>query len=156
MFGIPLKFILIGLAALAIVAAIGGTIVAAKAYVQGLNDTITLQQEQIAGLEIDNVKLSISNESLESLILRKSQETKEAFEEITRLRILDAEADRRLHEIQVMLRDQDRAKRIDVIRNSRKASLLLRITNKNIKCWVEKFDRFNGKCVSGQWRENKE
>lgn len=149
-----IRLILIGLAALAIVSAIGGTIMAAKSYVNGLNETITEQQEQIAGLEIDKAKLSISNESLENEITRKSNETKEAFEEITRLRIVDIESNSRLNQVETKLRDQERAKRITIIRNSRKASLLLRLTNKAIKCYIENFDQFNGKCVNGQWKGN--
>ena len=46
---------------------------------------------------------------------------------------------------------QDRAKRLQTIRNSRRASLLLRLQNKSIKCWVENFDRFDGKCIRGKW-----
>jgi len=146
-----IKLILIGLAALAIISAIGGTIYAAKSYVDGLNEQITQQQEQIAVLEIDNAKLAISNESLENEITRKSDEMKEAFAEITRLRKSDAESETRLNEIETLLRDQDRAKRLQTIRNSRRASLLLRLQNKQIKCWVENFDQFDGKCIRGKW-----
>ncbi len=146
-----IKLILIGLAALAIISAIGGTIYAAKSYVDGLNEQITQQQEKIAVLEIDNAKLAISNESLENEITRKSDEMKEAFAEITRLRKSDAESEIRLNEIEILLRDQERAKRLQTIRNSRRASLLLRLQNKAIKCWVENFDRFDGKCIRGKW-----
>jgi len=146
-----IRLILIGLAALAIVTAIGGAIYAAESYVSGLNETITQQQEQIAVLEIDNAKLEISNESLENEITRKSDEMKEAFAEITRLRKSDAESETRLNEIEILLRDQERAKRLQTIRNSRRASLLLRLQNKQIKCWAENFDRFDGKCIRGRW-----
>lgn len=146
-----LRLILIGLAVLAIVTTIGGVIYAAKDYVDGLNEQITQQQEQIAGLEIDNAKLAISNESLENEITRKSDEMKEAFAEITRLRKADAESETRLNGIETLLRDQERAKRLQTIRNSRRASLLLRLQNKQIKCWVENFDRFDGKCIRGRW-----
>ena len=146
-----LRLILIGLAALAIISAVGGTIYAAKSYVDGLNEQITQQQEQIAVLEIDKAKLEISNESLENEITRKSDEMKEAFAEITRLRKADAESETRLNGIETLLRDQERAKRLQTIRNSRRASLLLRLQNKQIKCWVENFDRFDGKCIRGRW-----
>jgi len=146
-----LRLILIGLAALAIISAVGGTIYAAKAHLDGLNQQITEQQEQIAVLEIDNAKLDISNKSLENEISRKSDEMKEAFAEITRLRKSDAESETRLNEIETLLRDQERAKRLQTIRNSKKASLLLRLTNMNIKCYVENFDRFDGKCIRGKW-----
>ena len=146
-----IKLILIGLAALAIISAVGGTIYAAKSYVDGLNEQITQQQEQIAVLEIDKAKLEISNVSLENEIARKSDEMKEAFAEITRLRKADAESEARLNEIETLLRDQERAKRVQTIRNSRRASLLLRLQNKQIKCWVENFDRFDGKCIRGKW-----
>ena len=146
-----IRLILIGLAALAIISAVGGTILAAKAHLDGLNEQITQQQEQIAVLEIDNAKLAISNESLEKEAARKSEEMKEAFAEITRLRKADAESQVRLNEIETFLRDQERAKRLQTIRNSRRASLLLRLQNKQIKCWVENFDRFDGKCIRGRW-----
>lgn len=146
-----IRLILIGLAALAIVTAIGGVIYAAESYVSGLNEQITQQQEQIAVLEIDNAKFAISNESLENEITRKSDEMKEAFAEITRLRKADAESEVRLNGIETLLRDQERAKRLQTIRNSRRASLLLRLQNKSIKCWVENFDRFDGKCIRGKW-----
>lgn len=146
-----IRLILIGLAALAIISAVGGTIYAAQAYVTGLNEQITQQQEQIAVLEIDNAKLDISNKSLEGEIARKSDEMKEAFAEITRLRKSDAESEIRLNGIETLLRDQDRAKRVQAIRNSRRASLLLRLQNKQIKCWVENFDHFDGKCIRGKW-----
>ena len=146
-----IRLILFGLAALAIITAIGGTIYAAKSHLDGLNEQITQQQEQIAVLEIDKAKLEISNISLENEITRKSDEMKEAFAEITRLRKSDAESETRLNEIEILLRDQDRAKRIQTIRNSRRASLLLRLQNKSIKCWVENFDRFDGKCIRGKW-----
>lgn len=146
-----IRLILIGLAALAIISAVGGTILAAKAHLDGLNEQITQQQEQIAVLEIDNAKFAISNESLEKEAARKSEEMKEAFAEITRLRKADAESQVRLNEVETFLRDQERAKRLQTIRNSRRASLLLRLQNKQIKCWVENFDRFDGKCIRGRW-----
>ena len=146
-----LRLILIGAMILAIVTTIGGTIYAAKSHLDGLNQKITEQQEQIAVLEIDKAKLEISNVSLENEITRKSNEMKEAFAEITRLRKSDAESETRLNGIETLLRDQERAKRLQTIRNSRRASLLLRLQNKQIKCLVENFDRFDGKCIRGKW-----
>lgn len=146
-----LKFILIGLAALAIISAIGGTIVAAKSYVDGLNKQITQQQEQIAGLEIDKSKLEISNNSLENELSRKTEETKAAFDEISRLRKADTESQTRLNEIEKTLRDQERTERLNNIRNSRKTSLLLRLMDKQVKCYTENFDRFDGKCIRGNF-----
>lgn len=148
-----LKFILIGLVALAITTAIGGVIYAAKAHLDGLNATITSQQEQIAGLTLDLSMTKASNESLKRENDRKADESKDVREELNRLRKSDAESQNRLTKIQKELRSVENVKRREAIRNSRKASLLLRLVNKAIKCQIENFDKVNGKCIRGRWVE---
>ena len=148
-----LKFILIGLVALAITTAIGGVIYAAKAHLDGLNVTITSQQEQIAGLTLDLSMTKASNESLKRENARKAEESKDVREELNRLRKSDAESQNRLTKIQKELRSVENVKRREAIRNSRKASLLLRLVNKAIKCQIENFDKVNGKCIRGRWVE---
>ncbi len=148
-----LRLIIIGIVALTIVTAVGGTIYAAKAHLDGLNATITSQQEQIAGLTTDLAMALASNESLQRENDRKAEESKGVREELERLRKSDAESQERLTEIQRKLRSAEEIKRRKAIRNSRKASLLLRLVNKDIKCQIENFDRVDGKCVRGRWVE---
>lgn len=147
----PWKLIIIGLLFAGVVTAIGGTIYAAKAHLDGLNATITSQQEQIAGLVIDNSLLTASNESLVRENTRKAEESKVIREELAQIRKADSESQTRLLEITRKLRSVEEAKRREDIRNSRKASLLLRLVNKAIKCQIENFDRVDGKCVRGRW-----
>ena len=54
--GIGLKWIAVGLAALVIVSVVSGYFLYQKSLVEGLQETITAQQEQIAGLQLDNEK----------------------------------------------------------------------------------------------------
>ena len=145
---IPIKMILFGLGAIAI----AGTIYAAKSYVDGLNNKITEQQEIIAGQQIDIEQLKISNQSLEDSIRHKVEEATAAREELDRLRQVDAESKQRLVEIERKLRDATEVKRKENIRKSRKASLLLRLVNEDIKCQLENFGRIDGACIRGKWK----
>ena len=146
-----LKWILVGLAALAIVATVGGVIYAYKSHVDGLNETITQQQEQIAGLEIDNQALRVSNESLEMEISRRVNESEQIRQELTRLREIDAISRDRLAQVERQLRDFERQDRIQGIRESRRAGLLLRMINRDVECYVENFENFDGECISGRF-----
>ena len=158
MFGLStVKLVLIGLAALAIVSAIGGTIFAAKSYLDGLNKQITKQQEQIAGLTIDNKKLELSNKSLSDEADRRAEEAKKAQQEAERLRKVDTESRQRLNEIETKLRDVVEKKRQEVVRDQ-KATLYLRLVNENVKCMTENFERLGieGKCIRGKFVKNGE
>lgn len=146
-----IKFIIIGLAALFIVAAVGGTIYAVQSHIEGLNEKITEQQEQIAGLEIDKKKLEISNESLKKENDRKAEEAASIRAELEKFRKVDAASKQRLLEVERKLRDYENVKRHEAIRQSRKASLLLRLINADIKCQIENFDRVDGKCIRGKF-----
>ena len=140
---------LFGLAALFIITAVGGTIFAAKSYLDGLNEKITVQQEQIAGLEVDKKLLEASNESLELVIEQRAAELDSINEELELFRKQDNESQARLNELESLLADQKRAKQIERIRNSRKATALLNAVNRQTKCVLENFHRFDGKCISG-------
>ena len=151
-----LKWILIGLAALVIVTVVAGTIYAYKSHVTELNNQITKQQETIAELTIDNEQLKASNQTLQNEITRRVTEAKEIREELTRIREADSTSRSRLADIQRQLADYERQARIERIRESSKASLLLRLINKNVKCYTDNFDRFDGKCISGKFVKNGE
>lgn len=154
-----IKLIIIGIVLAVIVSAVGGFFLYQKSIVSGLEDIIAKKDleifglsEQIAGLEIDKLKLEVSNSTLTSEIDRKANETKEAYEEIALLREKDSVSQARLHNIETALRDQKRLERIENIRLSRRASLLLRLMDKNVKCYAENFDRVGeGKCIRGKF-----
>jgi len=154
-----IRLIIVGVILAAVMSAIGGFFLYQKSIVNGLERTIVQKdkkinvlKEQIAGLELDNTKLKISNQSLTVEIDRKNNETREAYEEIAVLRSKDAESQTRLGAIEAKLKDRERLDRIENIRNSKKASLLLRLMDKNVRCYVENFDRVSeGKCVMGKF-----
>lgn len=158
------KLMIMAVVIVAVLAAIGGFYAYQKSIVNDLQDIIEnkdqeihVLQEQIAGLEIDVLQLKISNQSLVGEIDRKAAETQEAYEEIATLRASDAESQVRLNEFETKLRDRERLERVENIRLSRKVSLLLRLMDRSVKCYVENFDRVGeGKCVSGKFVPNGE
>ena len=157
-----IRLIIIGVILAAVVASVGGFFLYQKSIVSDLESTIAEKDkqifsltEQIAGLQQDKLRLEVSNQTLTSELDRKADETKEAFEEIAVLREKDAESRTRLNEVETILRDQQRLKRIETIRLSRKASLLLRLMDKQTRCYAENFDRVGeGKCVRGKFVPN--
>ena len=159
-----IKLMIMAVVIVAVLTAIGGFYAYQKSLMNDLQDIIEnkdqeihVLQEQIAGLEIDVLQLETSNQSLVSEIDRKAAETRETIEELTILRLRDAESQTRLNEFETKLRDQERLDRVEAIRSSRKASLLLRLMDRSIKCYVENFDRVGeGKCISGKFVPNGE
>lgn len=156
--GLGLKLAILAIIMVLVSSAVGGFFLYHKSIINDLNEAvndkqeiINVQKEQIAGLIIDRVKLQSSNDSLESEISRKADETKEAYAEISRLRVKDAQSSVRLNEIERILRDRNRMDRLDAIRATRKASLLLRLMDRNVKCYAENFDKVEGKCIRGKW-----
>lgn len=156
--GLGLKLAIVGIIVAIIAATVGGFFMYQKSIVGDLNDIITTKQklidglkEQISGLIIDKERLQTSNDSLESEITRKVEETKEAFAEITRLREADIASVTRLNEIERRLRDRNRMEVLESIRQTRKASLLLRLMDRNVACYAENFDNVEGKCIRGRW-----
>lgn len=156
--GLGLKIAIVTIIIAVISAAVGGFFLYQRSIVSGLEDQIAekqkiinTQKEQIAGLIIDTEKLKTSNSSLESEIKRKSDETKDVFAEIQRLRKKDIESAGRLRQIEGRLRNSNRLKRVDALRTSRRASLLLRLQNNNIRCYAENFNKVKGRCIRGKW-----
>ena len=156
--GLGLKLMIAAIIIAAVTATIGGFWLYQKSIISDLESkiadqqkTINVQKEQIAGLIIDKQKLQTSNNSLEGEIKRKADETKAAYAEIDQLRKKDLESDSRLQAVEKQLRDKERLQRIEAIRNSQKATLLIRIMDQNIKCFADHFDDVNGKCILGRW-----
>ena len=157
-----IRLIIIAVVVAAVISAVGGFFLYQKSIVSDLESIIAAKDqqifsltEQIAGLREDKLKLEVSNQTLTSELDRKANETKAAFEEIAVLREKDAESRARLNEVETILRNQQRLKRIETIRLSRKASLLLRLMDKNVRCYAENFDRVGeGKCIRGKFVPN--
>lgn len=108
---------------------------------------------EITGLRIDNDRLKLSVASLENDIERRVEEAaavRAEFEEVSRIR---DESAQRLAEFEAKQRDAERQERINQIREGERASLLLRLYNNNIDCFVENFNNVDGRCVGGQFRK---
>lgn len=154
-----IRLIIIGVIIAAIMAAVGGFFLYQKSIVNDLEAIIVLKdqeihtlREQVAGLEIDNIQLKISNQAMVEEIDRKVSETKEAYAEIAKLNAADAASRERLNQVETLLTDKARASKLDRIRNSRKASLLLRLLDREIKCYIENFHRVGeGRCIAGKF-----
>ena len=156
--GLGLRMMIAAIIIAVITASIGSFFLYHKSIINDLQETIVkkekiinTQKEQIAGLVIDKEKLELSNASLEGEIARKSNETKEVFAEISRLRKKDIASTTRLQKVERILSDKNRLERIEAIRNTRKASLLLRLMNANVKCYAENFNKVEGRCIRGKW-----
>ena len=156
------KFIIMGVAALAITTAVGGFFLYQRSIVSGLNDQIvtlenTVREKDsiIQGQRLDMQKLELSNASLEQTIERQERERENWLMVLEESQRSNQASQERLLELEKRLTDQDRQNRIEAIRNSRKASLLLRIVNRNIECEIENFSNpAGGRCVSGRWIPN--
>jgi uncharacterized protein YoxC len=149
LFGIPWKFILIGLAALAIVAAIGGYFWTQKSIVENLQDTVTKQAKEITGLQTEKANLTAEVE-------RKVKESEMQSRELNALRMADSNAQSAIRQLEKQLRDADRIIREKTVRQSDKADLYLRLQNRTAECFWENFERADGRCVAGKWLPNKE
>lgn len=146
-----IRIAIFALIALAIVSTIGGYFYFQERQITGLQNKITQQQQQIAGMVIDFELLKTSHDTLVNEVVRKVEEMAEARLELHELRTADDASRKRVNELETKLEDQDRKKRIDAIRTSKKASLLLRLTNKDLKCFLENFNRINGTCIHGKF-----
>lgn len=146
-----MRLAIIGIVILVITTSIGGFFLYQKSIVNALQEKVNQQAAEITVLKEDKIKLETSNKTLESEISRKATETKEVYAELSALREADATSKTRLKEIEAKLNDKERLDRITAVRLSRKASLLLRIMDRNVKCYIENFSRIDGKCVAGRF-----
>lgn len=159
MFGLS-KFYIYGIGSLIMIAAVSGFFFYQRSIVSSLEKTIqekdkeiTLLQEQVSGLVIDKEKLTQSNTSLEKEIDRRIQEVQKVYDDLAKLQKEDQVSQTRIVELERKVNNQERIEQLDRIRESRKASLLLRIINNNIECEIENWERVGlGKCVNGQFR----
>ncbi len=145
------KIVIAGIVAAVITAAVGGFFLYQKSVVSGLQDTIDLQAEEITTLKGNAIKLKASNESLEKQLDKNAEETKKAYAEISRLRESDNASAARVIEVERILNDKNRNERLGALRKSKRASLILRLMDKDAECQVINFDKVNGKCIRGKW-----
>lgn len=155
------KWVLLGIAALTISAIVGGFWMYQRSIVTGLEKQVATKQqevdtlkEQVAGLMIDNEMLRISNTSLSNELERRVNELQQVFAEMERINRLRDESAARIAEMESIIRDEERNERIAAIRESERASLLLRFQNLNIQCFIDNFSNPNGRCVQGRFIPN--
>lgn len=113
------------------------------------DNMITVLQDNIVQLEVDKKLLSTSNTSLEQEIDKRLREIKDITAENERFREADREALTVVADLRKKLNSDERRKRIEKIRNSRGASLLLRKANRQADCGWSNFDRLDGRCIEG-------
>ena len=106
---------------------------------------------QVAGLRIDKERLMQSNASLEQEVGQKRDELARAQAETKKLNLADQASSKRLGELERKLNDQQRIAKIEHLRNSSHADLLLQTVNNSAKCEIENFFRTGGTCKSGKW-----
>lgn len=147
------------IAGIAIAAIVAGFWYYQRSIISSLEDQIKAKDikieelnVEITGLRIDNDRLKLSVVTLERDIERRVAEAeaiRQEFEEVSRIR---DESAARLAEFEAQQRDAERQERIKALREGERATLLLRLYNNNIDCFVENFNNTNGRCVGGQFR----
>lgn len=153
------KYIIIGIL---ITAVVGGFWLYQRNIVSSLQDQIRekdakieVLNNQIAGLIIDNDRLKASNDSLvveRDRLIAQADAIRKEIELVNQLR---NESEERIREFEEQARDRERQERIEAIRKGRRAQLLLNFTNDNIECFVENFERVDGTCIQGEFREGR-
>jgi len=151
MFGINLKLILI-VSALAICAGLFGY---HTLKVNSLQAKILVRDNQIVILQAKNDALESTNQSLEAKVALKVEEALNVRIELAEFRAIDKVTQKTVSEMEKKLNDHKYTGRLKDIRNSKKASLLLRFANKNVKCFSENIEE-QGTCVMGSFREVKD
>lgn len=116
--------------------------------------TISKLEEQIAASIIDKNNLILSNKSYESYIATLQSSIERVIAETQAIIQSDAEYEAKINAMEKAIADKVRNDRIEAIRNGRKSELLLNYINKNVECYIENFDKYNGTCIQGVWREN--
>ena len=106
---------------------------------------------QVEGLRIDKERLTLSNASLEREVNQKRDELARAQVEAKKLNLTDQASSKRLAELERKLNDQERIAKIERLRNSSHAELVLKTVNNSAKCEIENFFRTGGACKSGKW-----
>ena len=147
--GLPLKLIAGGV----MLAAIGILLWIHLSGDRAKDNKITELNGLITQIELDEVKLVTSNESLEANIIRQRNERAVIVREFTTLRNIDTTNQIELDALRKERTSKERKARISRMQNSRKKSLLLRNANKQANCEWDNYDNFDGHCVGGKYKE---
>lgn len=121
--------------------------------IESKDATIKVQQEQIAGYIIDKSHLMLSNNSLEGEIDTLQMSMDIVIRETQAIIESDNSYNEKIAALEQVIADQVRQDRIAAIRTGRRAELLLNYINSNVECWIANFDKKDGQCVQGEWRE---
>lgn len=122
-----------------------------RAEILAKEERIQVQQEQIAGLTIDNDRLRQSNASISAALNELEASYQFVLQEIETVRTQFQESDARRQALERLLNDYERNERIASIREGRRAQLLLEFMNDNIDCWIKNFNNVGGRCIQGRW-----
>lgn len=145
MFGFSgMKLFGMGLAVLAVV----GVIYAGYAYVTGL-------QDKVETLTTNNTTLTITNDKLQGEIKTQKQLALDIGKERDNAIATDQATNAKLTSLRDRITSKQDRERQERLANSKKASLVLRITNNVAGCEWLHFDDYNGKCYpSGNFKED--
>lgn len=122
--------------------------------VAGLQESLNTANGEITTYKADIKTAREANDSLQAQLLRKTQEAGDINTERAVALATNAVITQRLNSVQDLLNSQDRIKRQNELRQSKKAQLLLEIYNANVTCWAKNFGRLDGVCRAGQWVAN--
>jgi len=141
-----------------ILAAVAAAVIKVTSFLHEKDLMIQERDQQIAdlrakveGLRIDTDRLKQSNASLEGEVAKKRDELARVQREAGVLHATDAASAKRLNELERRLSDREHQEQMERVRNSRRAELALRITNRSAKCDLENFFKTGGTCKNGQW-----
>ncbi|MDQ6961587.1 MAG: hypothetical protein Q9M28_03525 [Mariprofundaceae bacterium] len=149
-----IKIALIALGAIFILAVVGGFYKMQQDREKSFQQTIGVLQQQVSDMTAENNALRDTNASLNASVQRKNEERQEIQRELEKMRLVDAQTQQQILDVEKKLQDAERNKRMKQIRNSKKASLFLRIVNKNVACETEHMED-EGKCRAGRWQPAK-
>ena len=156
------KFALYGLLGLIIVtfitASVGGfwltqnnLIDGYKKQIEQRDKTINQLKAELKQAQTDKELAIASNESLQLALDKRTKDMVEAARALERLEQLDEDSRNRILALEKEITSSEQRDKLERIRQSRKATLLLRKTNSFWDCWVENFDKSDGKCIVGKF-----
>jgi hypothetical protein len=112
-------------------------------------------KEKVAGQLIDIDRLKVSNESLKVERDAKVEQIMIAREEMFKAQESDKKAQDELAKLSAEISSIERRERIEKIRSTEKATLVLRIANDNVACEAQHLFK-RGRCVMGRFIPEKE
>ena len=148
MFGMKIEVILAiaGICTLVV----GGFWLYQRDLVKGLQDKVTSQQEQIAGVTAERDTANGNLLVASNQIITQQKEFNKAIEELAILRASDSVAKAKLEEEQRLLNDEKNKSRVAAVLN-KKADLTIDLIDKQIACETKNFYNTDGKCVRGEY-----